>query len=595
MVDDLWHATLNGRGTMYLASSPRETALGILAVLNDIINQTGAQGGLAVSTVNLSRGDQRAYFGTYNPAGWAGDVTAQPIDSATGEVNSSAASRYWSAATKLAARDWTTRQIIGHDGGASVPFTSANVGARVNPGSLYGSTDNVIKYLRGDRSGEGTTFRSRAGVLGAVINSEPTVDRANRIVYVQSGEGMLHAFDTSTGSTGGDELWAFAPYDVIGSIGETVKRGYVFRTKLDGQITINTAGGSTRLVAGLGSAGNGYYSMDVSNARSISEGNLPTVWQFPAVGDGTTRANMGQTVGKPLIVRHPTLGQVVLVTSGYNAGSSGKGRMWMLNPTTGGIIQEFVTADGSAGSEAGLAQISGYVENNGSTKYVYGGDLLGNVWKFDIVNMTTSKLAVLKNASGQTQPVTSAPELSAIEGKRVVIVGTGRLLDIGDFGGSQVQSMYAIADGSTLANARTALQAQTYSDPTITSTPVNWTTKRGWYVDLPGGEKVTSQPSIAYGAVAFVTNTNGTTDCSASSKLYVLDVKNGGSYGPAGFVSATISTSANSSGVSALATSDGKIVGSGQDADGNPWKRDLAEATAITPAKNAWREIRRDQ
>ena len=59
------------------------------------------------------------------------------------------------------------------------------------------------------------------------------------------------------------------------------------------------------------------------------------------------------------------------------------------------------------------------------------------------------------------------------------------------------------------------------------------------------------------------------------------------------FVSSEISSVANSSGVTALSTSNGKIVGSGQDADGKPWEREIVKTSNITPAKNAWREIRR--
>jgi type IV pilus assembly protein PilY1 len=84
MLDDLWHATINGRGLMFLATNPTSTVDGIRAVVNDILNQTGAQGGLAVSTVNLQRGDSRAYFGTYNPAGWIGDLTANAINPSSG-------------------------------------------------------------------------------------------------------------------------------------------------------------------------------------------------------------------------------------------------------------------------------------------------------------------------------------------------------------------------------------------------------------------------------------------------------------------------------------------------------------------------------
>jgi type IV pilus assembly protein PilY1 len=152
-----------------------------------------------------------------------------------------------------------------------------------------------------------------------------------------------------------------------------------------------------------------------------------------------------------------------------------------------------------------------------------------------------------------------------------------------------------MADGTTLANPRSSLIAQVYdaATDTITSNAVDWSTNRGWYVDLPAGEQANTSPTIAYGAVAFVTNKNGGTDCSASSRLYVLDVLSGSSFAGTDFVSSEISSVANSSGVTALSTSNGKIVGSGQDADGKPWEREIVQNSSITPAKNAWREIRR--
>jgi len=599
MIDDLWHATINGRGQMFLATQADEAADGIRAALIDILGQSGAQSGVGVSSVNLARGDSRAYLGTYNPSGWSGDLTAQPIDPTTGGVNSNPASRYWSASSILLARDWTTRQIFSSNGSSAVSFSTAAVGSTVNPGNIYGATADVIDYLRGNRSKENTSFRARTSLMGAVISSEPVVDRASSVVYVQSGEGMLHAFDT-TPATGGKELWAFVPNAVLSGIGATVQRGYVFQSKLDGPITVGKSGtGKKLLVAGMGAAGKSYYAMDVSSPRTISEASLPAVWQFPASGDATTAAKMGKTLGKPQIVKTAANGYVVLVTSGYSAASDGKGRMWMLDAGTGTVIAEFVTTDGSGTAEAGLTQVTAYVENSGNVQYVYGGDLLGNIWRFDLVNhanasLKVTKVATLKNGSGQAQPVTAAPDLTKIAGNRVIVVGTGRILDTGDFGTSEVQSVYAIADGTTLSNARSSLVAQTYTnDTTITSNAVDWSTKRGWYVDLPAGEKVNTTPAIAYGAVAFVSNKNGLADCSASSKFYVLDLKTGGKFASTDYVSSTISTLANSSAVATLATSGNKIVGSGQDHNGSPWKRDIVTAKTITPAKNSWREVRR--
>jgi len=594
MIDDLWHATINGRGEMYLATDVDATAQAIRQGLTAILSQTGAQGGVAVSTVNLVRGDNRAYFGTYNPAGWVGDVTAHPIDPATGVIDAS--TELWSASSLLTARSWATRVIASSNGSSGVGFTAAAVGGLVNPGNVWGTTTDVIDYLRGNRTLEGSTFRRRSALLGGVVNSEPAVDRANKVVYVQSGEGMLHAIDTDP-ATAGTELWAFVPYSVLGNIGATVDRAYAFKTQLDGSPTLGTYGtNQTLLVAGTGAAGRSFHALDVTSPRSLNEAGVAAAykWQFPAAGDATTQAKVGQALGRARIVKTSSDGYVVLVTSGHNPTGDGKGRMWMLNASTGAVIQEFTTA---VSGESGLAQVDGYVENDGTVRYVYGGDLLGNVWRFDLVGKGAPQLlAVLKDGSSNLQPVTATPALTEIDGKRIVIVGTGRLLDITDFGSSRVQTLYAIADGSTLSNARSGLVQQVYTrgaTPEVTANAVDWASTRGWYMDLPAGEQANTQPAVAYGAVAFTSNTNGGSDCTASSYLYVLDLLSGSTFPGAAFVSTSISTTANSSGVTALATTGNGIVGSGQDNDGNPWREPLVTTNVITPAKNAWREIRR--
>jgi type IV pilus assembly protein PilY1 len=135
-VDDLWHATINGRGQMYTASTPEETAQRIRDGLNDILSQVGAQSSFAVSSINLDRGDRKAYLGSFNPAGWIGDLTANPINVDTAAVASEVS---WSAAALLRDRDWTTRVIVSHNGSTGVDFTAANVGAIVNPSGAWGT------------------------------------------------------------------------------------------------------------------------------------------------------------------------------------------------------------------------------------------------------------------------------------------------------------------------------------------------------------------------------------------------------------------------------------------------------------------------
>lgn len=611
MIDDLWHATINGRGQMYGATDVTGTAAAIRAGLLDILSQSGAQGGVGVSTVNLQRGDSRAYIGGYNPSGWLGDLTANSIDPATGAISNTAT---WSASDKLLNRAWATRVIASHDGNSGVGFTAATVGSLVNPSGTWGNTNDLIDYLRGNRTLEGSTFRSRTSLMGAVINSEPAISREDGIAYVASGEGMLHAIDTR--DEPGKELWAYVPRAVLPDIGQTSARSYSFKTQLDGTPVIGRTGISSRLlVAGMGAAGRSYYAIDVSSPRGLTEAQLASrvKWEFPSVGDATTAAKVGQTLGRPVVVRVSGGSYAVLVTSGYN-NSDGVGRMWMLNPTTGAVLHEFAVAAGTAGAESGLAHVSPFVEADGSVRYVYGGDLLGNLWKFDLVDKSAPyRIAVFKDSTGALQPVTTQPELLLHKGKRIVLLGTGRLLDISDFGGSPRHTFYAISDGAYLDNARNGLVAQFYSraSDTVTGNAVDWATSRGWYLDLPLGEHANTRPAIARGAIAFVTNMAGSTDCSASSYLYLLNVLTGSGFPGASYVSTVISSTSNSSGLTALLTSGGAggsggggggggappgcgyIVAAGQTTDGKSWSSKLTDCEKITPTKNAWREIRR--
>ena len=598
-VDDLWHATINGRGKMYLATTPEETALRIRAGLDDILSQEGAQGGIAVSAVNLDRSDSQAYLGVYNPRGWSGDLTANAIDINTAAV---AGVPNWSAASVLGARNWATRIVFTSSGAAGVDFSAASVGAIVNPDLAAFSNQQVVDYLRGNRTGEGDTVRARSSLLGAVVNAEPVLARDERIVYVASGDGMLHAFDTLTGA----EQWAYAPPDTLSNMGKSVQRGWVYQTLLDATPTYaRLTTGRKLLVGGMGAAGRSYYALDVTTPRGITaaQAQAQFKWVFPAATDATNRANMGYTTGRPVIARTAADGNVVLVTSGYDNGLSigdGRGRLWMLNASTGAVIKTFRTTVGAVGNEAGLSAVAAFKESDGMVRYVFGGDLLGNVWRFDLTaagagEINGELLASLKDAAGNAQPVTATPELAMVAGKRVVLVGTGRLLDVSDFGSGLTQSFYAIADGANLPNARAGLVRQTYTraTDTMSANAVNWATDRGWYVDLPAGEQANTDPIVAYGAVAFVTNVNGSSNCAQSSFMYLVDIGTGTKVADSTFVSQTIATNATASRVITLRVVNGKIIGVAHRSDNSVYQRELPLGQVIRPAKNSWKEVRR--
>jgi type IV pilus assembly protein PilY1 len=588
-VDDLWHATINGRGKMYLAITPADTAKSIQAGLDDIKNQEGAQSSVAVSSFNLLTNDGKAYQASYQPSGWVGDLTANPVDRTTGVISKT---ETWSAAKRLNARDWTKRVIASSNGSKGVGFTDTDVGGTVAAGTGMGSA-GLIAYLRGNRAKEGELYRTRTSLMGAVLNAEPFVDQAGGVVYVASGEGMLHAINRETG----DEEWAFVPYGVLTTIGKTAERQYAFKTKLDGSPVVGTYGEGRLLVAGMGAAGRSYYAVDVTQPKGLNEGALAAKvkWTFPPPGDAENASFMGYTVGRPIIVKTAAHGHVALVTSGYDNGEKigdGQGRLWMLNASTGAVIKRFTTtAELAPATEAGLAQIVAYREDDGTARYVYGGDLLGNLWRFDLSTGTTFLLAKLKDAAGNPQPVTTKPVLTQIDDKRVVMVGTGRLLDVSDFGNSKVQTVYAIADtGVAVGDARKSTTSLSLKDSAITGN-VEWTTSAGWFLDLPAMQHVNVDPKLVLGNLHVNTNTNGADNCAQSSNHYMISVRAQGKAPDQVIGSTEVLSSAENATSSTYLQAGDKIFEETRLTNGENLTKERKDPSVIPARKNAWRDI----
>ena len=592
-VDDLWHATLNGRGRMYLATTVDETALRIRAGLDDMRNSAGAQSAVGIGGVNLQGGDKQAYAASYNPSGWTGDLTASAVDPGNGSIGGTPR---WSAAKLLDARAWGTRVIVTSDGTArgGMPFTAANIGAKVNPAPGQMTNAGVVDYLRGSRVGEGSVYRARTSLMGAVINAEPAVDATTGMVYVASGEGMLHAFNSSTGA----EEWAYVPNAALAGIGQTALRDYAFKTLLDGTPVLGKgSAGTTLLVAGMGAAGRSYYALDVSSPKSLSETQAAqrVKWTFPSPAQAAQAANMGYSVGRPMVVKTAADGPVVLVTSGYDNGQSigdGRGRLWMLNADTGAVIREFTTASPTGTGETGLAQITAYREDDGTVNRVYGGDLQGRLWRFDLATGSTTLVATLKDKDGNPQPITTRPQLSTLNGAPVVMVGTGRLLDLTDFGRSTVQTIYAFTDAGPLPDLRAATTPLTLDGSTITGS-VNWSSSRGWRLDLPAGQQVNVDPKFVLGWLHVNANTSGGTSCAQSSQNYRIAVKAEGQ-GPKSVVgdSTLLSASANAMSPVVVQSGDAMFRWTRLN-DGSVVNTPVPDVVPIPSRKNAWRAVLR--
>lgn len=492
----------------------------------------------------------------------------------------------------------------------------------------------VVDYLRGDKSAETVgTYRARAHLLGDTVNSEPLVvrepdrnyldagystfksgnDTRTRLILQAANDGMLHAFNSVTGI----EEWAYIPNMLISnakdplnsstSLLNTRSRKSNFNhyflldgTPVAGDVDFNNAGSTGNAitdwgsiaVGGLGKGGRGYYALNVTSTTAATEAAAAAkaLWEFPrSITDTTLRAravlNLGYSFGKPIVVKTAAAGWVVLLTSGYNngtnsgdSGGDGLGHLYVVNAKTGDLIADLTTAGchaTPAANPCGLSSINAYVENkdsNNTVEIVYGGDLYGNLYRFDLRAATVgawsvSKLAKLRSgatAADPVQPITTVPELAKVTvsgtDRYFVYVGTGMYLGKTDLPcppepatctwtpgsqSTQVQTMYALVDprdGTTLPDPLLgSLVAQTYTTAgtirTFSANAVSYPTKKGWYTNFTGGERIVTDSALASGVLVFTSNIPSTTPCipGGSSYLYALDYQTGGQVANAAF------------------------------------------------------------
>jgi Tfp pilus assembly protein, tip-associated adhesin PilY1 len=218
---------------------------------------------------------------------------------------------------------------------------------------------------------------------------------------------------------------------------------------------------------GLNAGGKGYYALDIT-----TPGVPPTpLWEFkqdaatcpatsPSAVNNTADCNLGLSFGKPVITKLAGT-WVVMVTSGYNNvntasnGLDGVGFLYRAQAADGKIIYKIATGAGTAATPSGLGQINNYVDNvvvDNTTLRAYGGDVLGNMWRFDFMPAPTATLlASAKDLSNNPQPITVRPELAELDGKPFVMFGTGKLLGASDVTDPQVQSVYGFRDTLALA------------------------------------------------------------------------------------------------------------------------------------------------
>lgn len=479
----------------------------------------------------------------YSTSDWSGNLNSFPIDgsgrvSTTGSWSGGAAAQI-NAQNESLAGVWnaTGRYIVTRNASAGIPFVWGSLTAAqktaLDSASVSASSSPVLNYVRGDGSNEvpnGNSYRARATVLGDIIHSTPKYwdDGTNTTVFVGANDGMLHAFNAVTGA----ERFAYIPSVLIPKLPLLKVNPYAHKYFVDGQLAARKYNTQSILVGGLGGGGMGLYGLDIT-AVPTSETDAATkiLWEITNASAGF--ANLGHTYGTPVLTILPNGTNALVVSNGYNNGctnacnsganSAGNGHATLLiiNPVTGAKLGEMDTGSGSTTSPNGLSSPT-LVDTNadGIKDTAYAGDLNGNLWKFDLSDLTSTPTILY--TTNPARPITMAPAFKQHPyGGRIVTFATGQNYTTADNTDTSTNYAYGIWDRPSAYAANAALLDQTLTERSYTFTPAspvgaspqtlrvrtvtslqpNWTAgstnNMGWRTTLPsGGERVLGDGAI---------------------------------------------------------------------------------------------------
>ena len=514
--------------------------------------------------------------------------------------------------------EMTTSQIAALMTTPPNPIGTVDVN-EISTNQAYGSA--LVNFLRGDKSneGQGQDFRIRGSVLGDIVNSDPkfvkeptgryaddleaksyndfVTGNASRdgVVYAGANDGMLHGFAESNG----EEVLAYVPNAAYTYLSELTSEDYehryfvdagpniidVYMANMDDPDSVAPGLWRTVLAGGLGGGGQGIYALDVTDPSIFSEANAADIvlWEF----DDTDDEDLGYTYSRPQIAKMANGAWAAVFGNGYNnteadgnASTTGHAVLYIVDIETGDLIRKIDTLAGDVATPNGLATPLMIDDDADSiVDYIYAGDALGNMWKFDV---TSANSATWDSdfASGGTpdplfttsagQPITSQPQATLHPddlGGFMIFFGTGKYIEIldNDPTGQTTQSFYGIWDKNT--GSLTPFNSSNLLDQTITNqfqqsfdtdgdsvddetftlrdvsdNEIDWGTHQGWKIDLmpenvegaPNasnfGERQVTNAIVRGGRVIFTTLVPSSVECEfgGTSFLMELDFRSGG-------------------------------------------------------------------
>ncbi|WP_410110718.1 PilC family type IV pilus tip adhesin [Neisseria meningitidis] len=395
--------------------------------------------------------------------------------------------------------------------------------------------------------------------LGDIVNS-PIV-AVGEYLATSANDGMVHIFKQSGGdkrsynlklsyipgtmprkdiqnteSTLAKELRAFAEKSYVGDR-YGVDGGFVLRkVERNGKDHVFMFGA-------MGFGGRGAYALDLSKIDS-GNGNLADVSLFDVKHDknGNNGVKLGYTVGTPQIGKTHNGKYAAFLASGYATKdiTSGDNKtalyVYDLENNNGTPIAKIEVPNGKGGLSSPTLVDK---DLDGTVDIAYAGDRGGNMYRFDLSNNDPTKWSVRTIFKGTPdKPITSAPAVSKLKDKRVVIFGTGSDLSEDDVDKKDIQSIYGIFDNDTGTDvAEEGLgkglleQHLTQEDKTLFLTDYkrsDGSGDKGWVVKLEAGQRVTVKPTVVL-RTAFVTirkyNDGG---CGAETAILGINTADGG-------------------------------------------------------------------
>lgn len=576
-----WDADNNGVPDNYfLVTNPLQLRNQLSNAFDAILGEERPAGGLANTGSRIGLGSREfvpEYRVDANERDWTGDLKAFEVNR-----NGTRGALAWSAKDRLAAASPTGRRIFttNQTGPAAthtaVSFLASSFGAnRADQAAALGLTsgqmdtlfspttsgEQLYAYLRGDQTREqsqpGGVFRTRSALIGSIINSEPEVSLKSSVfrwisvsdlratyqtyidakqaatarpnmIMVGSNNGYVHAFDTATGN----EVFAYLPGSSRAQLGDIARPTFTHKYLTDGDLNaVDARLGTTWSTVLLGSTGRGgrsVFALDITAPQSFSADSV--LWELEGGSGAGQDADIGHVIGRSQVMYGEDGNWYAVFGNGVNSVNSNPVLM-IVNLQTG-VVTARLTANDGGNFTNGIPNIAMVDANgNGRIDTVYGGDLQGNLWKFDLsatsasswgVAFSGNPLFTAADAGGVRQPITGGIDVARGAGGLMVYFGTGRYLTADDAeagANPQVQSLYGVRDNSvqnsgTRANLQTQQVSTTVAGTrrtrTTTNNAVNFSSQRGWVVDLAvggvaNGERFTGDPEARGGVVFFPT------------------------------------------------------------------------------------------